>query len=43
MPNLTALQDNLRQQKATGFLKDDIDVKNYADLSMVEEAVKRLT
>lgn len=43
MPNLTALQDNLRQQKATGFLKGDIDVKNYADLSMVEEAAKRLT
>ena len=43
MPNLTALQNNLRQQKEVGFLKGDIDVKSYADLSLVEEAAKRLT
>jgi sulfonate transport system substrate-binding protein len=43
MPNLAALQNNLQQQKVTGFLNGDIDVKNYADLSMVEEAAKRLT
>jgi NitT/TauT family transport system substrate-binding protein len=42
-PNLDALQSNLAQQKQVGFLKDDIDVKKYSDLSMVEEAVKRLT
>jgi sulfonate transport system substrate-binding protein len=42
MPNLTALQNNLKQQKEVGFLKEDIDVKKYADLSMVEEAAKRL-
>jgi sulfonate transport system substrate-binding protein len=41
-PNLEALQNNLRLQKQVGFLKDDIDVKKYADLSMVEEAAKRL-
>ena len=42
MPNLTALQDNLKQQKEVGFLKEDLEVKNYSDLSMVEEAAKRL-
>jgi NitT/TauT family transport system substrate-binding protein len=41
-PNLEALQNNLTLQKQVGFLKDDIDVKNYSDLSMVEEAAKRL-
>jgi sulfonate transport system substrate-binding protein len=42
MPNLTALQHNLKQQKEVGFLKDDLDVKKYSDLSMVDEAAKRL-
>jgi NitT/TauT family transport system substrate-binding protein len=41
-PNLGALQSNLRQQKEVGLLNDDIDVKKYADLTMVEEAAKRL-
>jgi sulfonate transport system substrate-binding protein len=42
LPNLGALQSNLRTQKEVGFLKDDIDVKQYSDVSIVEEAVKRL-
>ena len=42
-PNLGALQSNLQQQKAVGLLSDTIDVQKYSDLSMVEEAVKRLT
>jgi sulfonate transport system substrate-binding protein len=42
-PNLGALQSNLQQQKAVGLLNDSIDVKKYSDLSMVEEAAKRLT
>jgi len=42
MPNLTALQSNLQLQKQVGLLDADIDVKKYADLSMVEEAAKRL-
>jgi sulfonate transport system substrate-binding protein len=42
LPNLDALQSNLQKQKQVGFLKIDIDVKTYADLSMVEEAAKRL-
>ena len=43
MPNLSALQNDLDQQKHLGLLKENIDVKKYSDLSMVEEAVKRLT
>jgi NitT/TauT family transport system substrate-binding protein len=42
MPNLDALQKNIEQQKQVGFLNQDIDVKKYSDLSMVEEAAKRL-
>jgi ABC-type proline/glycine betaine transport system substrate-binding protein len=41
MPNLTALQGNIKQQKEVGFLKDDLDVKQYSDLGMVDEAAKR--
>jgi NitT/TauT family transport system substrate-binding protein len=41
-PNLAALQRNLQLQKVVGLLNQDIDVKRYADLSMVEEAAKRL-
>jgi ABC-type nitrate/sulfonate/bicarbonate transport system substrate-binding protein len=43
MPNLAALQSNVQQQKDVGFIKNDIDVKKYADVSMVVEAAKRLT
>ena len=43
MPNVAALQNNLQQQKAVGLLNMDIDVKQYSDLSMVQEAAKRLT
>ncbi len=42
MPNLDALQSNFQKQKEVGFLKSDIDVKKYSDVSMVEEAAKRL-
>jgi sulfonate transport system substrate-binding protein len=42
-PNLKALQNNLQKQKQVGFLKDDIDVNKFADLSIVEAAAKRLT
>jgi NitT/TauT family transport system substrate-binding protein len=42
MPNLKALQSNLQQQKQVGLLSEDIDVKTYSDVSMVEEAAKRL-
>jgi hypothetical protein len=42
MPNLTALQSNLLMQKQVGLLKEDIDAKKYSDLSVMEEAAKRL-
>ena len=42
-PNLKALQNNLQKQKQVGFLKDDIDVNKFADLSIVQAAAKRLT
>ncbi len=40
-PNLPALQHNLRDQKDLNFLKIDIDVTKFADLSLVDEAAKR--
>jgi NitT/TauT family transport system substrate-binding protein len=42
-PNLKALQSNLQKQKQVGFLKDDIEVNKFADLSIVKAAAKRLT
>ena len=42
LPNLTALQNNLNVQKELGFLNIPIDVKKYADISLVTEAAKRV-
>jgi len=42
MPNLDALQRTIDAQRELGFLKADLDIKNYADLSIVEEAAARL-
>jgi len=41
-PNLTALQSNIETQRELGFLKADLDVKQYVDLSLVDEAAKRI-
>lgn len=41
-PNLEALQANMDVQKELGFLKSRLDVKKYADLSLIEEAASRL-
>lgn len=41
-PNLAALQSNVKNQKEVGLLNIDIDVAKYADLSLVDEAAKRL-
>jgi sulfonate transport system substrate-binding protein len=41
-PNLAALQANIGTQKQLGFIKSEIDVKKYADLSIIEEAARRL-
>ncbi len=40
-PNLKALGSNLELQKKLGFLKIDIDVAKYSDLSLVDDAAKR--
>ncbi|MGH7034275.1 MAG: ABC transporter substrate-binding protein [Stellaceae bacterium] len=40
-PNLSAMQNNINTQRKLGLLNIDIDVKNYADLSLVDDAAKR--
>ncbi len=42
MPNLDALQANVKMTKELGFIKADMDVKKYADLSIIQEAANRL-
>lgn len=41
-PNLAATQRNIDAQRALGFLKIKLDVKKYADLSIVDAAAHRL-
>ena len=41
-PNLAALESNLKVQKQLGLLNIDIDINKYTDLSLVEDAAKRL-
>jgi sulfonate transport system substrate-binding protein len=42
LPNLDALQKNVDMTKELGFASSSFDVKAYSDLSMVQEAAKRL-
>jgi NitT/TauT family transport system substrate-binding protein len=42
LPNLDALQKNVDMTHELGFTKASFDVKQYADLSIVKEAAKRL-
>ncbi|MGB6539144.1 MAG: ABC transporter substrate-binding protein [Xanthobacteraceae bacterium] len=42
MPNLDALQKNIDMTHDLGFTKATFDVKKYSDLSVIEEAAKRL-
>jgi len=42
MPDLATLQRNLDTQHELGLLKEAPNVKDYADLSIIEEAAKRL-
>jgi sulfonate transport system substrate-binding protein len=41
-PDLVALQKNVDMTRDLGFVKDSFDVKAHSDLSLVEEAAKRL-
>ena len=40
-PNLDAVQRDIDREVELGFLKAKFDVKQYADLSLVDEAAKR--
>jgi NitT/TauT family transport system substrate-binding protein len=42
IPNLDALQKNVDMTKDLGFVKASVDVKKHSDLSIVQEAAKRL-
>ncbi len=42
LPNLDALQSNINTTKDLGFIKAPLDVKKYTDLSLVQDAAKRL-
>ena len=42
IPNLDALQKNVDTTRDLGFVKNKIDIKKYVDLSLVQEAAKRL-
>ena len=42
LPDLNALQANIKLQQELGFLKANIDVKKHADLSIAQDAAKRL-
>jgi len=42
LPNLDALQKNVDLVRDLGFVKSSIDIKKYADLSVVQDAAKRL-
>ena len=42
IPDLDALQRNVDVVRELGFVKKPIDIKKYADLSLVREAAKRL-
>ncbi len=41
-PDLDALQKNVDLSKEIGFVKASVDVKAHADLSLIEEAAKRV-
>jgi NitT/TauT family transport system substrate-binding protein len=41
-PDLDALQANVDTMRSLGFTKETLDVKKYADLSLVKEAAARL-
>jgi NitT/TauT family transport system substrate-binding protein len=42
LPDLAALQRNVETTAELGFIKSSFDVKQYSDLSLVQEAAKRL-
>jgi hypothetical protein len=41
-PNVAALQANVKTQKEAGFLNIDLDAASHSDLTIVEDAAKRI-
>ena len=41
-PNLEALQRNVDLTRDLGFIKASVDLAQFSDLSLVQEAAKRL-
>jgi hypothetical protein len=42
MVDVDALQKNVDVQHELGFLKEPLNVKSYVDMSLIEEAGKRM-
>ena len=42
MPDLAALQRNVDMTRDLGFVRGNLDIQKHADLSIVQEAAKRL-
>jgi NitT/TauT family transport system substrate-binding protein len=42
LPDLKALQSNINATHELGFVKAPLDVSKYTDLSLVQEAAKRV-
>jgi NitT/TauT family transport system substrate-binding protein len=42
LPNVEALQRNVDMTEDLGFVKKKIDIKKYVDVSLAQEAAKRL-
>lgn len=42
IPDLDALQSNVTTQVRFGFLKADLDIRQYADLTLINDAAQRL-
>jgi hypothetical protein len=41
-PNIATIQKNIEVEKKLGLVKHSIDAKKYSDLSIVDDALKRL-
>lgn len=42
MPDLAALKKNVELARELGFVKGPLEVEKFADLSLIQEAAKRL-
>ena len=41
-PNIDAIQKNIQLEKDLGIIKDVIDVKKHSDVTLIDDALKRL-